>query len=170
MLARDRLGVQPLYLCEHRGRLWFASEVKAIFAGDPSIPRALDPSGLAETFTFWSVVPPQSVFLGVTELEPGHVRTVTARGTTDRPFWTPSYPTTFAEGFQGSLEDAVVHVRSALEQAVRLRMLRTDVPVGCYLSGGLDSSYVAAMGRRVKSGRFCTFSNLWRWCGCFSSD
>src|SRR5512141_1485693 len=52
VLARDRLGVRPVYLCEHAGRLYFASEVKAIFAGQPAISRALDPVGLAETFTF----------------------------------------------------------------------------------------------------------------------
>jgi asparagine synthase (glutamine-hydrolysing) len=158
VLARDRLGVRPLYLCEHGGRLWFASEVKAIFAGDPSIPRALDPVGLSETFTFWSVVPPQSVFRSVTELEPGHVRTVSLRGTTDRAFWTPHYPASSAAGFQGSLDEAVGRVRSALEDAVRLRILRADVPVGCYLSGGLDSSLVSALGRRVKAEKFCTFS------------
>src|SRR5512138_2698499 len=56
VLARDRLGVRPLYLCEHGGRLLFASEVKALFAADPSISRSLDPVGLAETFTFWTVV------------------------------------------------------------------------------------------------------------------
>ena len=55
-----------------------------------SIPRALDPVGLAETFTFWTVVPPQSVFAGVTELEPGHVRIVSRGGSEDRPFWTPA--------------------------------------------------------------------------------
>lgn len=158
VLARDRLGVRPIYLCEHQGRLWFASEVKAIFAGDPSIPRALDPVGLSETFTFWTVVPPQSVFRGVTELEPGHVRTVSARGRTDRSFWTPRYLGDSAEGFRGSIDEAVERVRGALEQAVRLRMLRADVPVGSYLSGGLDSSLVAALGRRVKGGKFCTYS------------
>jgi asparagine synthase (glutamine-hydrolysing) len=158
VLARDRLGVRPLYLCEHRGRLWFASEVKAIFAGDPEIPRALDPAGLAETFTFWTVVPPQSVFRGVTELEPGHVRIVSRRGIQDRAFWTLRYPTRGREGSHGSLDEAAERVRASLEEAVRLRMLRADVPVGCYLSGGLDSSLVASLGRRVKGERFCTFS------------
>jgi asparagine synthase (glutamine-hydrolysing) len=157
-LARDRFGVTPLYLCEHRGRLWFASEVKAIFAGDRSIPRALDPAGLSETYTFWTAVAPQSVFQGVTELEPGHVRTVSPRGTVDRAFWTPRYPASPAEGFRGSLDEAVERVRIAMEDAVRLRMLRADVPVGSYLSGGLDSSWIAALGRRVKGGKFCTFS------------
>ena len=158
MLARDRLGVRPVYLCRHGGRLWFASEVKAIFAGDPSIPRELDPAGLAETLTFWTVVAPQSVFRGVSELEPGHLQIVSAQGTEDRPFWEPTYPVAPGDGFRGSLAEAAERVRETLEQAVRLRMLRADVPVGSYLSGGLDSSLVAAMGRRVKGGTFCTFS------------
>jgi asparagine synthase (glutamine-hydrolysing) len=158
VLARDRLGVRPIYLCEHGGSLWFASEVKSLFAGDPSIPRALDPVGLAETFTFWTVVPPRSVFQGVTELEPGHVRRVSPQGVSDRPYWTPSYPAGEGSGFQGSLPEAVDRVRASLEQAVRLRMLRADVPVGSYLSGGLDSSLVAALGREVKGDGFCTFS------------
>ncbi len=158
VLARDRLGVRPVYLAEHEGRLWFASEVKAIFAGAPSFPRALDPVGLAETFTFWTVVPPQSVFQGVTELEPGHVRVHSPAGVRDTAFWSPRYPERPGDGFQGSADEAAERVRAALEQAVRLRMLRADVPVGSYLSGGLDSSLVAALGRRVKGDRFCTFS------------
>jgi asparagine synthase (glutamine-hydrolysing) len=158
ILARDRYGVRPLYLCEHGGRLWFASEVKAIFAGDASIPRALDPVGLSETFTFWTAVAPQSVFKGITELEPGHVRIVSARGTSDRAFWMADYPASAGAGFRGSLDEAVERVRDALEQAVRLRMLRADVPVGSYLSGGLDSSLVAALARKTKGARFSTFS------------
>ena len=158
VLARDRLGVRPVYMAEHEGRLWFASEVKALFAGAPTLPRALDPVGLSETFTFWTVVPPQSVFQGVTELEPGHARVISPRGTRDRAFWTPRYPEARDDGFQGSIEEAAARVRAALEQAVRLRMLRADVPVGSYLSGGLDSSFVAALGREVKGEKFCTFS------------
>jgi asparagine synthase (glutamine-hydrolysing) len=158
VLARDRLGVRPVYLCEHGGALWFGSEVKAIFAGNPSIPRQLDPVGLAETFTFWTVVPPQSVFRGVSELEPGHVRRISRLGTTDRAFWSPRYPGVGQGAFTGSLPEAVERVREALEDAVRLRMLRADVPVGSYLSGGLDSSLIAALGRKVKGEKFCTFS------------
>jgi asparagine synthase (glutamine-hydrolysing) len=158
VLARDRLGVRPVYFCEHAGRLWFASEVKALFAGAPGLPRELDPVGMAETFTFWTVVPPQGVFRGVAELEPGHVRIVSREGTSDRAFWTPRYPGAGTTGFRGSLEEATERVRGALEEAVRLRMLRADVPVGSYLSGGLDSSLVAALGRRVKGEKFCTYS------------
>ena len=158
VLARDRLGVRPIYLCVRAGRLWFASEVKAIFAGDRSIPRALDPLGLAETFTFWTTIAPQTVFVGVTELEPGHVLTISRGRSHDRAFWEPRYPADPGAAFPGSLDEAAERVRETIEDSVRLRMLRADVPVGSYISGGLDSSLVAALGRRVKGGAFCTFS------------
>src|SRR5262249_5605208 len=125
-LARDPLGVRPLHLCEHRGRLYFASEVKAIFAADPTLPRAFDPIGLDQTFTFWSVVAPRTVFAGVSELEPGHVRVIERRAVSDRAFFTPRY----THAFRGSFADAVQAVRAALERATRLRILRADVPVG----------------------------------------
>ena len=158
VLARDRLGVRPIYLCENGGRLWFASEVKAIFAGDPAIPRRLDAAGLAETFTFWTSVAPQGVFEGITELEPGHVRTVARGRIEDRAFWEPRYPRAGQPAFAGTVDAAAEQVRAALETSVRLRMLRADVPVGSYLSGGLDSSLVAALGLRVKGERFHTYS------------
>jgi len=153
-LARDRLGVRPLHLCEHAGRLYFGSEVKVIFAADPTIPRAFDPIGLDQTFTFWTVVAPRTVFAGVSELEPGHVRTYENGRVTDRPFWRPRYGRDFA----GSIDDAVDTVRAALERATSLRMLRADVPVGSYLSGGLDSSLIAALALAAKGDRFRTFS------------
>lgn len=160
VLARDRLGVRPLYVCEHEGKLYFASEVKAIFAGDPSIPRAFDPYGLEQTFTFWSVVPPQSVFAGVEELRPGYVRTYEHGQMHETAIWQAQYPEHPEPEFQfkGSLDDAVHEVRRALDDATSLRMLRADVPVGSYLSGGLDSSLVAALGRRFAGDRFHTFS------------
>jgi len=158
VLARDPLGIRPIYLREHGGRLWFASEVKAIFAGDRSGSRELDPAGIAETFSFWASVAPQAVFAGVTELEPGHVRTIRAGRTVDRAFWEPSYPHDDVAGFQGSVDEAAEAVGAALESSVRLRMLRADVPVGSYLSGGLDSSLVATLGLRAKGERFSTFS------------
>ena len=157
-LVRDRLGVRPLFLCAHGGRLWFASEIKAIFAGDPTIPRALDPVGLAETFTFWSTTPPQTAFSGVTELRPGHLMTISAAGRREVMYWEPSYPIDAATTFTGSFDEAAEAVSASLEDAVRLRMLRADVPVGSYLSGGLDSSLVATLGRRFAQGAFQTFS------------
>ena len=157
-LARDRLGVRPLFLCQRGSRLWFASEVKAIFAGDTGIPRSFDPVGLAETFTFWSSVAPRTVFEGISELEPGHVRTISRHGMIDQEFWALRYPAAGDPPAVTSIEEATERVRAALMEAVRLRILRADVPVGSYLSGGLDSSLIAAMGRRVKGDRFTTYS------------
>jgi asparagine synthase (glutamine-hydrolysing) len=158
VLARDPLGVRPLYVCEHGGRVWFASEVKAIFAADPGIPRRLDPTGLDQVFTLWTTVSPRTVFEGVEEVEPGSVRTYGAGGVTRTRTWQPSYPTAPADAFRGTLEEAATAVHAALEQATSLRMLRADVPVGSYLSGGLDSSLIAALGLRAKGSRFHTFS------------
>ena len=158
VLARDPYGVRPLHVCEHRGRIYFGSEVKAIFAGDASIPRAFDSVGLDQILCFWGPVPPRTVFAGVSEIEPGAVRTYHRGRVRTAWAWTPSYPSQEGEGFRGSLGDAVVAVREALEQATSLRMLRADVPVGSYLSGGLDSSLVAALGLRAKGSRFSTFS------------
>ncbi len=158
ILVRDRVGVRPLYLCEYEGRVYFASEVKAIFSANAQIPRALDPLGIDQTFTFWSIVPPQSVWTHISELKPGHVRIYTEQGMHEEAFWSLHYPRGSEGEYQGSLDEAVKTVREALLQATSLRMLRADVPVGSYLSGGLDSSLVASLGRQVKGERFQTFS------------
>jgi asparagine synthase (glutamine-hydrolysing) len=158
VLSRDPVGILPLCYCEHGGRLYFASEAKAIFAGDGGIPRAFDPRGLAEVFTFWSALPPRTVFAGVAELEPGHVRIYAEGRVTDRAYAAPRYPEGDEGRFGGTMTDATTASRAALEEATRLRMLRSDVPVGSYLSGGLDSSLVAALGLRAKGERFFTFS------------
>jgi asparagine synthase (glutamine-hydrolysing) len=154
MLARDRLGVRPLYIAEHRGRVLFASEVKALFACDPELPRAFDPDGLAETFTFWTAVAPRTVFRGIEELPPGHVRTYTPEGMRERCYWQPQ----FSETFAGSLADASAELLAELERAVRLRLVRADVPVGCYISGGLDSSVIAALAHRAHGDGLHTYS------------
>ena len=161
VLSRDRTGICPLHFCERKGRLYFASEVKAIFAADTAIPRTFDPAGIDQIFTFWTAVPPQGVFQGIKELAPGHFRIYENGGVREKAFWKPRYPESSSprDGqFSGSLDDAVEEVRSALESATSLRMVRSDVRVGSYLSGGLDSSLVAAMGRRFAGERFQTFS------------
>jgi asparagine synthase (glutamine-hydrolysing) len=159
VLSRDRMGVRPLYLCEHAGTLYFASEIKAIFAANPELPRRLDPYGLEQTFTFWTVVAPTTAFAGVQELEPGFVRSYQDGRQHERRYWQASYAERDgAHAFEGTLDDAVVAVEAALRKAVELRMLRADVPVGSYLSGGLDSSLIAALGRRFAGDRFHTFS------------
>ena len=153
-LARDRLGVRPLYVTEHDGQVLFASEVKALFAADRTLPRAFDPDGLAESFTFWTVVAPRTPFRGIEELRPGHVRTYTPDGVVERCYWQPR----FDETFTGSVTEASDAVRAALERATLLRATRSDVPVGCYVSGGLDSSLIAAIAGRARGASLRTFS------------
>jgi len=155
VLSRDRLGIRPLHYLDNGQRVVFASEVKAIFAAAPEHTREFDAAGLAETLTFWTVVAPRSVFRGIAELPPGHVRTYRNGGVRERAYWRQEH----AADFDGSLEEATERVRAALVDATALRMLRADVPVGCYLSGGLDSSVVAALALQATGGeRFHTFS------------
>lgn len=160
VLSRDRVGICPLYLREYAGHLYFASEVRAIFAAEPAMPRAFDPRGLDQTFTFWSMVPPRGVFRDVAELPPGHVRVYADGAMRESAYYRPSYPRhgETEDRFVGSLPDAVGTLRDRLEQAIALRMTRADVPVGAYLSGGLDSSLVAALAQRHAGAGFQTFS------------
>ncbi len=151
LLARDRFGVHPLYLCRHAGMLYFASSVHSIFAADPTIPRALDPRGIDQTFTFWSVVPPQSVFQGIEELVPGSLCCYDDTGTRELSRGGPTFPDQPAKHFAGSLDDAATQVRAQLERATALRVTRADVPVASYLSGGLDSSLISALAARHTS-------------------
>jgi asparagine synthase (glutamine-hydrolysing) len=138
ILARDRFGVRPLYYAEPQGDLVFASEAKALFAsGD--VTAAPDPVGLDEVFTFWSARAPRTVFAGVSQLPPGcWARWREGRLTVSR-FWSPEYE-------QGKLEplDAIEQLDDLLHSSVNLRM-RADVPVGAYLSGGLDSTVTGAL-------------------------
>ncbi|MGE5315826.1 MAG: asparagine synthase (glutamine-hydrolyzing) [Acidobacteriota bacterium] len=160
MLTRDRVGVRPLYIHQGGGFVAFASEVKALFA-HPSVPRRIDPRGLDQTFTYWSPVAPTTMFEGVELLVPGVVRTYRADGSwSETRAWSMSFP--HAARSNGTVaadaEEAAACLRSHLYRATELRMVRADVPVGSYLSGGLDSSLVAKMGRMAKDGVFRTFS------------
>jgi asparagine synthase (glutamine-hydrolysing) len=158
VLARDLAGILPLHVAEHGPYVVFGSEVKAVLAADLGIAPAFDPLGLEQTFTFWSVVPPQGVFREIGEIEPGHVRTYTEAGVRDVAFAHHVFPTAEEPGFRGSVAEATEAVAEALKEATRLRMVRADVPVGSYLSGGLDSSLVASLGCRARGETFRTFS------------
>jgi asparagine synthase (glutamine-hydrolysing) len=158
VLARDPFGVRPLYVAEHAGRLYFASEVKAIFAAAPDLPRRLAPDGLDQVFTFWAPVAPRTVFDAVEEVEPGTTRVYTSDTVGRDRSYEPVYPRHHEGEFRGTIDEAAERVRDALVEATSLRMLRADVPVGSYLSGGLDSSLIAALALRAKGARFSTFS------------
>lgn len=156
VLSRDKMGVRPLYYHRTPHRLVFASEVKAIFA-DPSVPRALDPAGLREVFTFWSTVAPRSSFAGIDQLPPGHYAIGDADGFRVMPYFRMEFPQRGAEPSQDLAVNAA-GLRERIVEATRLRFLRSDVPVGAYLSGGIDSSVTAAVIRKFTDAPLSTFS------------
>lgn len=158
VLSRDRVGICPLFYYEADGTVWIASEVKALFA-DARVPRQLNPQGLGQTFTYWASVAPQGIFEAIRELEPGSVRTYNPDGSSrTEVYWYPHYPTREGDPYALDVREATEALRERLFEATKVRMLRADVPVGSYLSGGIDSSLTAWLGRQVKEGDFRTFS------------
>ena len=151
-LSRDRIGVRPLFYSVAGGRLMFASEIKALFV-DPEVSRELDPCGLDNIFTFWTTLPPRTPFKSVRALPPGHSLLWRHGSATVWQHWRP----TFARADVNlSNEPSPEMLRAVLDDAVRIRM-RADVPVGAYLSGGLDSSVIVALMQR-QNARLRTFS------------
>jgi asparagine synthase (glutamine-hydrolysing) len=145
-LARDRFGIRPLFLTEAGGDVAFASEARALLR-HPRAERRLDPFALVETFTLWGVLPDRSAFPGIFELPPGHWVRVGEAGLGETRCW---WDLRFAprEGLRREPPEALAEeLRALLDDATRIR-LRADVPVGVYLSGGLDSSGTAALARR----------------------
>jgi asparagine synthase (glutamine-hydrolysing) len=142
-LARDRLGVKPLYYTVLAdGRLLFASELKALTAC-PDVSRRIDPTAVEDYFAFSYVPDPKTIFVGVHKLEPGHL-IVVRRGSSDvvpRRYWDVPL---FGSASQDSSDDPTKGVASALKDAVERRLV-ADVPLGAFLSGGIDSSAVVAM-------------------------
>jgi asparagine synthase (glutamine-hydrolysing) len=148
-LVRDRFGVRPLhYSLLGDGTLVFGSEAKALFASGEVDARP-DLGGIDEVFTLWGARPPRTAFAGVDQLPPGGLL-VWERGriVERRRWWEPRY---------GANSSASSDLRGLLGDSVRLR-LRADVPVGAYLSGGLDSSLISALAQLEKGGELRTFS------------
>lgn len=152
--ARDRTGIRPLMYCRHGDRFYFASEIKAIFC-DPSVPRKLDFRGLDEVFTWWTTAPPRTVFEGVNELEAGHYLTVVNGKLSTHRYWSMQFPTEYDR--DRSVDSWAEELHALLVDSVRLR-LRADVPVGAYLSGGLDSSVTTALIKKFTDTKVETFS------------
>ncbi|MGC5330772.1 N-acetylglutaminylglutamine amidotransferase [Micromonospora sp. DT62] len=144
VLARDRLGIKPLYLAETPGAVRFASTLPALLAGG-GVDTGIDPVALAHYLSFHSIVPPpRTILRGVTKLPPATVRVYEADGrTSERVYWDPAF-TRSAERAGWSEKDWQDALLESLTTAVRRRMV-ADVPVGVLLSGGLDSSLVVAL-------------------------
>lgn len=155
-LARDRMGIRPLFYALHNGSFYFASEIKSIFNGDSDLPREIAPHILSEIFTFWSPAGDESIFTGVKQLPPGHYMEVTASGI-QKPqcYW--SIPFCPDDPGYRSEQDYAQELRELLIDSVRLR-LRADVPVGAYLSGGLDSSAITSLVKHYTDNSLKTFS------------
>jgi asparagine synthase (glutamine-hydrolysing) len=138
-LARDHLGVKPLYYVKLGDSLFFASEIKALLQA-PGCPREVDLKALGELFALRYVPSPDTLFQGIKKLTPAHSMTVDSRGVKIERFWkwTPEVLTRFKEA------ELVEAYQELLEDAVRLQM-RSDVPVGLFLSAGIDSGALLAM-------------------------
>ncbi len=152
-LARDRVGVRPLFYTLQENQLIFGSEIKALLA-HPAVPASLDPASVDQVFTFWSVLPPATAFTGIFELPPGHFLLAKDGAYSIQQYWSLD----FQEAAPGrpTLE-YIDELESLLVDAARIR-LRSDVPVGAYLSGGLDSSLTSAIIQKYTSSQLSTFS------------
>lgn len=155
LLARDRVGIRPLFVQRDGDRWLFGSEVKAILVASRQ-PRQLDLHGLAHVFTFWGVVGDRTVFRGIRSIPPGCMLILEDGREILTRYWQWEFPQ------RGMHQDmsfvaAAAEVRQRLTDAVRLQ-LRADVPVGAYLSGGLDSSLIAALIREHRDVPLRTFS------------
>jgi len=158
-LARDRLGVRPLYFASTGQGLLFGSEIKAILSVD-RVRAQIDPVALAQVFTYWSTLSPRTVFRNIVELPPGHYLVARNDVVTIRSYWEIDFPGTAEPSPASSgarMEDVIEEFRELLVDAVRIR-LRADVPVGAYLSGGLDSSTIAAIVRNCTNNALETYS------------
>ncbi len=154
VLTRDRTGIRPLFYTRSGGRFLFGSEVKALFA-DPAVPRRFSMDGLSEVFTYWTTLAPATVFEGIEQLPPGHLMIVERGQIETRCYWDWSFPA--GKALRRPEGEVAREVRELIVDAVRLQ-LRSDVPVGAYLSGGLDSSIITAAIKNFTDVPLRTFS------------
>ncbi len=157
VIGRDRTGIRPVFYIEAAGALLFASEVKALLS-HPDVKGELDPVSLEQVFTFWSPLRGRSAFRGIRELPPGHLLTYAGGRLTTRQYWDLSFPEEAATADRfAPVAHYLERFESLLTDATRIR-LRSDVPVGAYLSGGLDSSTIARLVNSHATGPLATFS------------
>jgi asparagine synthase (glutamine-hydrolysing) len=147
LLVRDHAGIVPLFYTVVDGLLVFASEIKAILR-HPAVRGEVDLQGLDQVLTLPGLVSPRTMFRGISSLRPGERLVADRSGVTVDRYWDLDYPdagelTPFGADRDGALEDAAARMAVLLDEAVRDRLV-ADVPVGLYLSGGLDSSLIGA--------------------------
>ncbi len=150
-IARDRFGVRPLFYAQRKGTLYFGSEIKAILASG-EVEASLDRRGLDETFTFWAPRPPRTAFAGIASLEPGTYGILKDGALWLHRYYELDYPEASAEPV-----DVVEQLDELMLRSVGMRM-RADVPVGAYVSGGLDSSITASLAASASPHTLRSFS------------
>jgi asparagine synthase (glutamine-hydrolysing) len=138
VLARDRVGKKPLYIYREPHRLFFASEIKSILVAG-NVPREIDAQALREYLALGYVPAPRTMFAGIEKILPGHLMIIEAGTVHQREYWDPP----FDSQEDRSEQDWIEQVRAKLLESVRIRLI-SDVPLGAFLSGGIDSSSVVA--------------------------
>jgi asparagine synthase (glutamine-hydrolysing) len=154
LLARDRAGIKPLYFAEGAGRLFFGSEAKCVLA-NPEVDRRLDAAALDHYLAYQYTPRDGSIFRGVRKLRPGHYLKAASGTVTTAQYW--QLPTDRTGTFRGDERDALAELRTVLADAVRSHMI-ADVPLGAFLSGGIDSSIVVALMAQASDRPVKTFS------------
>lgn len=154
-LSRDRFGVRPLYYTQADGEFLFASEIKALLAC-PQVACAIDFHGLDQIFTFWVTIAPRTAFRSISQLPPGHSMVIQEGHVTIAPYWTLDLTSPVSNG-RATDNQLAEELLALLQDATRIR-LRADVPIGAYLSGGIDSTVITALARRISGERIRTFS------------
>jgi asparagine synthase (glutamine-hydrolysing) len=150
--ARDRFGEKPLYVLEHNGMLCLASELKALVEGG-LVDKRLDPLAVYNYFANGYVMGPRTIFRGVRKLLPGHWLKADASGIREQPYWRPPVPA----DERGDESRILAEIHDLLADAVRLRLV-SDVPIGFFLSGGVDSSAMVALASEASTERLDTFT------------
>jgi len=154
ILSRDRHGIRPLYYTMADNRFLFGSEIKALFC-DKKVKREFDPDGFSEIFTFWSTVAPKTAYRDIKELPPGNFAVIKKGHMTSIPYWSVSFP---KQDSVKSIDEYSEELREILVNASQLRFTRSDVPVGAYLSGGIDSSITSAIVSKYTNTKLNTYS------------
>jgi asparagine synthase (glutamine-hydrolysing) len=154
-LARDRVGIRPLFYWHKDKAFAFCSEIKGLFPLD-GIERSLNAESLSQIFTFWTTITPNTPFNGISELQPGHYMLVNDKGIKISKYWSLDF-TTDGRSRETNFIETLEEFNELLHDSVKIR-LRADVPVGAYLSGGLDSSVTTAFIKDIYPGILNTFS------------
>lgn len=152
VLGRDRLGQKPLVYRHEPGRVAFASELKSLLE-IPGLPREIDAGAIDQYLTYQYVPHPHTIFKGIHKLPPGHLAVYENNQFDVRPYWQPD----LNHEIQITAGQATEQLRALMDESVRLRM-RSDVPLGAFLSGGVDSSLIVALMQRASDRPIKTFS------------